>query len=187
MAKAKADARKICEDTAARLGYELVDTALDREAAGLYLRAYIDKPGGVTLDDCEKFHRAVQPLLEQVEYDFLEVSSPGIDRPIRTDRDMQAAIGEEVVVRLFRQVHGAREHRGRLSGFDKDTVRVQGPAGEREFLRKDVARMERWLDLSVLSQEPAPGAVQAQDEAAQMADMPADAGEAGSEHEQPES
>ena len=186
MAKSKADAGKICGEVAARLGYELVDTALEKEGARLYLRAYIDKPGGVTLEDCEKFHRAVQPLVEHIEYDFLEVTSPGIDRPLKTDQDLQAAVGEEVVIRLFKQIHVAREHRGRLSGFDRDTVRATTPAGEREFLRKDVARMERWVDLSVLAQGPeAPACAQASHEY-ESADMPANAGEAGSEYGQPE-
>ncbi len=62
----------LCEKTAEKLGYELCDAALEKEPTGRYLRIYIDKDGGVTLDDCEAFHRAVQPLLEDFDYDFQE-------------------------------------------------------------------------------------------------------------------
>jgi ribosome maturation factor RimP len=195
MAKPRGDAQNICAETAAKLGYELVDVELAREGAGLYLRAYIDKPGGISLSDCETFHRAVQPKLEHVEYDFLEVSSPGVDRPIKTDRDLQAALGEEVVVRLFRPALGGKEHRGVLAGFDRETVRVIAPSGEKAFPRRDVARMERYVDVSVLAQPLETGAGEGQPSASiildaeenDSADNPADAGEAGRKYEQPES
>ena len=69
----------LCEKLAAEMGYELVDAELVKEGPGRYLRIYLDKAGGITLDDCERFHRAVQPRVEQVDYDFLEVCSPGLD------------------------------------------------------------------------------------------------------------
>ena len=67
-----------CQRLADELGFELVDVALDKEDTGKYLRIYIDKEAGIDLNDCEKFHRAIQPQLESYDYDFLEVSSPGI-------------------------------------------------------------------------------------------------------------
>lgn len=66
-----------CQALAERMELELVDVSLDKEGAGRYLRIYIDKPEGVSLDDCEAYHRAIQPQLESYDYDFLEVSSPG--------------------------------------------------------------------------------------------------------------
>ena len=69
---------------AAEQALELVELTLTREQQGKTLCIYIDKPGGVTLDDCERYHKAVQPLLEEIDYDYLEVSSPGVDRPIKT-------------------------------------------------------------------------------------------------------
>ena len=77
--------RPLCERLAAERGVELYDVALEKEPTGLYLRIYIDKEGGIGLDDCEGYHRAIQPKVEQYDYDFLEVCSPGIDRPVKTD------------------------------------------------------------------------------------------------------
>ena len=87
-----------CQRIAEEMGFELVEVALDKEPTGLYLRIYIDRPEGITLDDCEKYHRAVMPLVENFEYDFMEVSSPGVDRPLKTDRDFERNIGTEVEV-----------------------------------------------------------------------------------------
>ena len=72
-----------CQRLADSLGFELVDVSLDKEGAGKYLRIYIDKPEGITLDDCERYHRAIAPQVEDFDYDFLEVSSPGVDRPLK--------------------------------------------------------------------------------------------------------
>ena len=69
-----------CQRLADEQGLELVDVSLDKEPTGKYLRIYIDKPEGISLDDCERYHRAIQPQLESYDYDFLEVSSPGVDR-----------------------------------------------------------------------------------------------------------
>ena len=93
----------ICEKTAAKLGYELCDAAIEKEPTGRYLRIYIDveREGGVTLDDCEKYHRAVQPYLEDFDYDFLEVCSPGIDRPLKSKRDIEKSLNLSCV-----KIHG---------------------------------------------------------------------------------
>ena len=68
---------------AEQMGYELVDVCMDKEPTGKYLRFYIDKEEGVSLDDCEAFHKAVRNPADSVDYDFMEVSSPGIDRPLK--------------------------------------------------------------------------------------------------------
>ena len=97
-----------CQRLADQLEFELVDVSLDKEGAGKYLRIYIDKPEGISLDDCEKYHRAIQPQLEDYDYDFLEVSSPGVDRPLKKDRDFERAIGTEVEVHLFKAMDGTK-------------------------------------------------------------------------------
>ena len=97
-----------CQRIADQMGFELVEVALDREPTGKYLRIYIDKPEGITLDDCEAFHRAALPLVENYDYDFMEVSSPGIDRPLKTDRDYERNLGSRVQVRLFQALDGRK-------------------------------------------------------------------------------
>ena len=71
------------------LSLELVEVVLQKESRGKCLCIFIDKEGGLSLDDCERYHKQLQPLIEDVDYDFLEVSSPGLDRPIKTLRDFE--------------------------------------------------------------------------------------------------
>jgi len=136
-----------CQKIADQMGYELVDVSLDQEPTGKYLRIYIDKPEGVTLDDCEKYHKTVMPLLETYDYDFMEVSSPGIDRPLKTDRDFERNLGAEVEVRLFRPVDGAKEWNGILASFDRETVGIDTGSETREFQRKAIALIRPVVDM----------------------------------------
>ena len=136
-----------CQRLADKMGFELVDVCLDREPAGKYLRLYIDKPEGITLDDCEAYHRAIQPQLEDYDYDFLEVSSPGIDRPLKKDRDFERAIGSEVEVRLFRAMNGVKQLSGVLADFDRSDI-VLDVAGERKTIaRKAIALCRMAVDM----------------------------------------
>ena len=108
----------LCRQLAEQMAYELVDVCLDKETTGKYLRIYIDKPDGITLDDCEVYHRAIQPKLENYDYDFLEVSSPGIDRPLKKDRDFVREAGKAVDVSLYEPVDGEKMFTAKLSGKD---------------------------------------------------------------------
>ena len=112
----EAKARAVAE----QMGYELVDVCMDKEPTGKYLRFYIDKEEGVSLDDCEAFHKAVRTPADSVDYDFMEVSSPGIDRPLKKDRDFERNLGAEVEVHLFRPLDGTKELRGILAGLPTD-------------------------------------------------------------------
>jgi len=109
MGNAKTTSAQAVEERAARvaqaLSMELVEVAVQKESRGKCLCIYVDKDGGVSLDDCERYHKQIQPLLEDVDYDFLEVSSPGIDRPIKTMRDFEKnrAGGGKAVCGLGRQ------------------------------------------------------------------------------------
>jgi len=129
----------LCRKLADELGYELVDVELVKEGPGRYLRIYLDRDGSITLDDCETFHRAVQPRLEAVDYDFLEVSSPGIDRPLKTDQDFARAMETEIEVKLFKPIEGTKELTGTLVGYDENAFRVLTQAGERVLARRDAA------------------------------------------------
>lgn len=129
----------MCRNLAESMGYELYDAELVKEGPGRYLRIYLDKEGGITLDDCERFHREVQPKLDQVDYDFLEVSSPGIDRPLKTEKDFAKNLHHEVEVRLYKSIDGTKVYNGTLTGFDESTVCVLTQSGERTFARQDAA------------------------------------------------
>ena len=106
--------------------FELVDVEYVKEAGSWYLRVYIDKEGGIAVDDCEVVSREADPILDTddcIEESYiLEVSSPGLGRPLKKDKDFARSIGEEVEVRLFRAVEGCKEYTGLLNAYDKTTV-----------------------------------------------------------------
>ena len=137
-------AEKKALSVAEKMGYTLVDAELVKEATGRFLRFYIDKPGGVSLDDCEAFHRAVIPLVEDVDYDYMEVSSPGLDRPLKRQRDFDQAVGEQVEVRLYRPVEGAKVYTGALAGLIAGQVVIRGAQGQQlSFDQRQVALVKK--------------------------------------------
>lgn len=145
----------ICEKHAVKLGYELCDAAIEKEPTGRYLRIYIDvdREGGVTLDDCEKYHRAVQPALEDFDYDFLEVCSPGIDRPLKTKRDIEKSLGMLVEARLYKPVNGQKAVQGFLKEMNEEHVLLSQGAEDVDLPRKAVAQVRLVPDLSALDEE----------------------------------
>lgn len=136
-----------CKRLADQMGFELVDVCLDKEGAGKYLRIYIDKPEGISMDDCETYHRAIQPQLESYDYDFLEVSSPGIDRPLKKDRDFERALGSEIEVKLFKAMDGQKAITGILAGLENGDIVLDTPAGEKRIPRKAAALVKPVVDM----------------------------------------
>ena len=136
-----------CQRLADELGFELVDVALDKEDTGKYLRIYIDKPEGVDLNDCERYHRAIQPQLESYDYDFLEVSSPGVDRPLKKDRDFERALGLEVEIHLFKAVDGQKVFSGEMTAWDKETLTLLVNGEERAFARRAASLIKPIVDM----------------------------------------
>ncbi|MBO4685851.1 MAG: ribosome maturation factor RimP [Lachnospiraceae bacterium] len=112
----------------ADLNFELVDLEFVKEAGNWYLRAYIDKPGGITIDDCEKVSRTLSDVLDREDYIeeayYLEVSSPGLTRPLKKARDYDRNIGRPVDIKLFRAVEGCKEFTAILASYTDDTVCV---------------------------------------------------------------
>ena len=136
----KQAAEAIAARVAAEQALELIEVTLKKEPQGLTLCLFIDKPEGVTLDDCERYHRAVQPELDTVEYDFLEVSSPGADRPIQTERDFEKNREARVEVKLYAPVDGTKRYEGLLLNMDSTGVTLRLADGsEKTFPRKAVA------------------------------------------------
>ena len=124
---------------AAEMGYELYDIELVKEGRGHYLRIYLDKEGGISLNDCEAYHRRIQPEIEAIDYDFLEVSSPGLDRPLKNDRDFERAVGNEVEAKLYAPLEGQKMISGFLLGWDNQNVRMKTNNSERQISRSAIA------------------------------------------------
>ena len=112
----------------ADLNFELVDVEFVKEAGNWYLRAYIDKPGGITIDDCEKVSRILSDVLDREDFIeeayYLEVSSPGLTRPLKKAKDYDRNIGRPVDIKLFRAVEGCKEFTAILASYTDDTVCV---------------------------------------------------------------
>ena len=136
-----------CKRLADQMGFELVDVCLDKEGAGKYLRIYIDKSEGISMDDCETYHRAIQPQLESYDYDFLEVSSPGIDRPLKKDRDFERTLGSEIEIKLFKAMDGQKVITGILAGLENGDIVLDTPAGEKRIPRKAAALVKPVVDM----------------------------------------
>lgn len=131
--------------------FELVDVEYVKEGSNWYLRAYIDKEGGITVDDCEIVSKALSDLLDQEDFIkdayILEVSSPGLGRPLKKDKDFLRSIGEEVEIRLFKPLHQKKEYIGLLNAFDKESVTIETEDGEElRIPRTDIALIRLAFD-----------------------------------------
>lgn len=114
-------------------GYEMVDVEYVKEGSNWYLRAYVDKPGGITINDLESVSRRLSDLLDEEDFIsdayILEVSSPGLGRPLKKDRDFDRNIGEEIEVHLYRSLNGNKQYVGLLKSYDKDTITIEDEDG----------------------------------------------------------
>lgn len=109
--------------------FELVDVEYVKEGSNWYLRIYIDKPGGIAVDDCEVVSRALSEVLDENDFIgdayILEVSSPGLGRPLKKEKDFIRSVGEEIEIRTYRAIDKQKEFIGILKEFDKDTVTIE--------------------------------------------------------------
>lgn len=124
--------------------FELVDVEFVKEAGTFYLRAYIDKEGGITINDCETVSRRLSDLLDEKDFIpdayVLEVSSPGLGRQLKKDRDFERSLGAEVELKLYQAIEKQKEFSGVLESYSKDTVVIVDEHGnQRTFSRSDVA------------------------------------------------
>ena len=145
--KAEALAQPIVESR----GYELVDVEYVKEAGTWYLRLYIDKEGGITINDCEEVSRLFGDRLDEEDFIedayVMEVSSPGLDRPLKKEKDYIRSMGKDVDVRLYRQIDRQKEFTGALTAYDDKTVTLTMEDGsQRVFDKDDIALIRLALD-----------------------------------------
>jgi ribosome maturation factor RimP len=134
-----------------RLGFELYDLEYVKEGSTNYLRAYIDKPGGIAVNDCETVAREMNPILDEEDYIedsyVFEVSSPGLGRPLKKDKHLEKSIGEQVEIHTFRPINHEKQFFGSLKGFDADRIFIEDEEGnEHNFARTDIALIRLALD-----------------------------------------
>ena len=134
-----------------RMNFELVDVEYVKEGSGWYLRAYIDKEGGITVNDCEAVAREMNEILDRedfVEDSYVfEVSSPGLGRPLKKEKDYIRSMGKEVEIRTYRAINREKEFYGILSAYDENTVTIKTEDGtEMTFEKSDIALIRLAFD-----------------------------------------
>ena len=142
-----------------KAGFELVDLEYVKEGGTWYLRGFIDKPGGITIDDCEAVSRVFNDALEEEDFIpdsyVMEICSPGLDRPLKKPKDFERSLGKVVEIRTYRPVDGSKEFEGILDDWDDEQVTILMDTGTQEdsseeedtdipeekrtFARKDIA------------------------------------------------
>ena len=136
---------ELIQPTVTEMGYELVDVEFVKEGPNWYLRIFIDKEGGVTIDDCEAVSKTLEKIFDEKDpieqaY-FLEISSPGIDRPLKKKEDFIKYNGEMVDVKLYKPYEGSKEYTGKLVGYDENdgTVTIEVDDKNIAFTKKEIA------------------------------------------------
>ena len=132
--------------------FELVDVEYVKEGSDWYLRIYIDKEGGINIDDCEVFSRELEKILDAEDFIqeayILEVSSPGLTRPLKKEKDYLRNLGKPVEVHTFKPIDGVKEFIGDLLRYDKESVVLDvGPEAkeELEISRSNIAVIKQYL------------------------------------------
>lgn len=127
---------------------ELVDVEMVREGSARILRLYIDKPGGVSIDDCTIASQIMDPVIDKEldihAHDYFEVSSPGLERVLKTDRDLTRYQGEWVEIKLYKALEGRKKFLGFLGPYTDEIVELKlEDESARQFLRTGIARIRR--------------------------------------------
>ena len=125
-------------------GIEIVDITYKRESPGMTLRILADTANGITIAECEALSNYLSSLLDKEnvieEHYLLEVSSPGVDRPIVTDRDFERVIGKELDIRMYEPIDGKREHRGKILGMDRENIVIESGGISTVIPRSKIAK-----------------------------------------------
>lgn len=152
--KAIEEIENALQPVAEELGIEIVEVEFKQGKAPA-LTVYIDTEAGVDLNTCEKFHRAIDPILDEVDPTFgvpytLNVSSPGLDRPLKTDRDYQKCMGEKVEIKLFAPLKGKKFFEAILKGHDENCVFLEDKGEELKLEKAKIAKICRAIDFDGL-------------------------------------
>ena len=132
------------------LGLRIYDVEYVKEGSDYYLRAYIDKDVGVTIDDCEAVSRALNVKLDEEDYVkdayILEVSSPGLGRKLSRERHFVQSMGEEIEIKTYKPIDNCKEFVGILKGYNNGDVTIETEDGDRTFVKDDIAGVRLTID-----------------------------------------
>ena len=134
-----------------KMGFDLWDVEYVKEGPDMYLRAYIDKEGGITIDDCVDVSHALSDAIDADDYIdeayILEVSSPGLGRQLKKDKELERSIGKEVDIKLYKALDGTKEYSGCLKAFDKFSITLGMGDDDKTFNRQDIAKINLSVDI----------------------------------------
>ncbi|MCI6553084.1 MAG: ribosome maturation factor RimP [Lachnospiraceae bacterium] len=141
---------ELLEPIAEAAGVEIYDVEYVKEGSSYYLRAYIDKPEGVNINDCERVSRALSDALDEKDFIaeayILEVSSPGLGRALKKDKHLKRSLGEQVELKTYKPIEKCREFQGILKAFDENSVTIEMQGGDLVFARGDIALIRLAVD-----------------------------------------
>lgn len=143
MAKIDEALEKIALDVCQRRGVYIYETEYKKEGSEYFLRLFIDKEGGVTIEDCENVSREISPLLDNLtfikEAYIFEVSSPGIDRVLSRDWHFEKVMGEEIEIKLFAPLDGKKDYSGILKGYNDGIITIETDGKEIQIEKQKAA------------------------------------------------
>lgn len=132
-------------------GFELVDVEYVKEGTSWYLRGYIDKEGGITVEDCVEVSRIFNEKLDEEDFIedsyIMEISSPGLGRPLKKEKDYARSMGKELEIRTYRAIERQKEFYGILSAYDTNSVTIDIEDGSKmTFDKSDIALIRLAFD-----------------------------------------
>ena len=137
--------REAIEPTVTELGYRIWDVTYSKIGADFHLEVTIDHDNGIGIDDCERVHRAIDPILDECDpiegFYYLDVSSPGLERELRTDEHLSFSLGQTVEAKLFAAKNGAKAYVGELSAFNESTVTIKTGDTLVELERREISKL----------------------------------------------
>ena len=141
----KETVREAIQPTVTELGYDIWDITYSKVGADYHLEITIDSPAGINIEDCEKVHRAIDPILDEVDpiegFYYLDVSSPGVERELRTEMHISRSVGQKVRAKLFAQKDGKRVITGILSAFEDGKITITEPEGDVILTQSEISKL----------------------------------------------
>lgn len=159
MANIKKQVEDLVTPIANSFGLEIVEVAYEKKSVGMNLTIYIDKKGGVTIDDCEKLHNAIDEPLDELDPTngqsyTLNVSSPGLDRELKTDRDFERNIGEVLEINLFKKIGLSKKFVGELKKVDSENIVIVTLKGKEMQINRDlISKATKYIDFKEIKDD----------------------------------
>ena len=141
----KETVREAIEPIVSELGYSIWDVTYSKVGADWHLEITIDSERGIDISDCERVHRAIDPILDEIDpiegFYYLDVSSPGLERELRTEEHLRLSVGSTVEAKLFAAKDGAKSVIGKLSSFGDGSVTIECDAGEVTLEKSEISKL----------------------------------------------